>query len=82
MKLVEATSEDMQFARRMNRSKWSDLINEFLKSDMDVAEVKDFDCQPVAAIHGITYIAKRRNLPVRASTRKGRIFIIRDHDNE
>lgn len=82
MKLVEATSEDMQVVRKKYRSKWSNLIDEFLKSDMDVAEVKDFDCKPIAALHGIAYIAKRRNLPVRASTRKGRIFIVRKRDNE
>lgn len=80
MKLVKVEKSELEAINKGRKGKWLNIANEFLASDMDVAEVKDFDCSAVGAYHGLRYLASHSDLPFKPMIRSGRIFILRTDD--
>lgn len=77
MKLVKVEKGELEVINRGRRGKWLSIAKEFLASDMDVAEVKDFDCSAVGAYHGLRHLASHSDLPFKPMIRSGRVFILR-----
>lgn len=80
MKLVKVEKSELEVINKGRKGKWLNIAKEFLASDMDVAEVEDFDCSAVGAYHGLRYLASHSDLPFKPMLRKGRIFILRTDD--
>ncbi len=80
MKLVKVEKSELEVINKGRRGKWLNIVNEFLASGMDVAEVKDFGCSAVGAYHGLRYLASRSDLPFKTMIRNGRVFILRTDD--
>ena len=80
MKLVKVEKSELEAINKGRKGKWLVIVNEFLASGMDVAEVKDFDCSAVGAYHGLRYLASHSDLPFKPMIRNGRIFILRTDD--
>jgi len=80
MKLVKVEKSELEVINKGRKGKWLVVVNEFLASGMDVAEVKDFDCSAVGAYHGLRYLASHSSLPFKPMLRSGRIFILRTDD--
>lgn len=80
MKLVKIEKSELEVINKGRKGKWPAIVNEFLASGMDVAEVKDFDCSAVGAYHGLRYLASHSDLPFKAMIRSGRVFILRTDD--
>ena len=77
MNLVKVSEGEAKSVRAKYRGKWKGVLTEFVESDMDVAEVKDFDCTAKGAYHSLRYVVKTHNYPVHPVIRGGRIFLIR-----
>ena len=77
MKLVKVEKSELEVVNKGRKGKWLNIAKEFLASDMDVAEVKDFDCSAVGAYHGLRYLASHSDLPFKPMIRSGRVFILR-----
>lgn len=59
------------------------IVREFLRSGKDIAEVAGFCTKKVVyARRGIEQYADRHCLPVRAMTRGGRLFVLREAEND
>lgn len=80
MKLVKIEKSELEVINKGRKGKWLNIAKEFLASEMDVAEVKDFDCSAVGAYHGLRYLASHSSLPFKPMIRNGRIFILRTDD--
>lgn len=80
MKLVKIEKSELEVINKGRKGKWLNIAKEFLASEMDVAEVKDFDCSAVGAYHGLRYLASHSDLPFKPMIRNGRIFILRTDD--
>lgn len=80
MNLVKVEKSELEAINKCRKGKWLNIAKEFLASDMDVAEVKDFDCSAVSAYHGLRYLASHSDLPFKTMIRDGRVFILRTDD--
>lgn len=80
MKLVKVEKSELEVINKGRKGKWLNIAKEFLASEMDMAEVKDFDCSAVGAYHGLRYLASHSDLPFKPMIRSGRIFILRTDD--
>ena len=80
MKLVKIEKSELEVINKGRKGKWLNIAKEFLASDMDVAEVKDFDCSVVSAYHGLRYLESHSDLPFKAMIRSGRVFVMRTDD--
>lgn len=81
MKLVKVNGADVGIGPR-DRGKWVAIVNEFIASDMDVAEVTEFDVGLNGAYNGMRSMVSRHGLPVRVVRRKNRLFLVRTEEWE
>ena len=76
MKLVNGNGADVGIGQ-MGQGKWAAIVNEFIASDMRVAEVTEFDVSLDDAYNGIRSMVSRHELPVMVVPHKNRLFLVR-----
>lgn len=81
MKLVKVNGADVGIGQR-GQGKWVAIVNEFIASDMQVAEVTEFDGGLDGAYNGMRSMVSRHGLPVRVVRRKNRLFLVRTEEWE
>lgn len=79
MKLVKVNGADVGIGQR-GQGKLVAIVNEFIASDMQVAEVTDLDVGLNGAYNGMRSMVSRHGLPVRVVRRKNRLFLVRTED--
>ena len=73
---TEVSPDDLAELTPHIRSKWLNIINEFLKSDLEIAEVHDCGDKS-SAYRTLRATAQRHNLPVTTVIRGNRLFLVR-----
>lgn len=79
MKLVKVNGADVGIGQR-GQGKWVAIVNEFVASDMQVAEVTELDVDLSGAYNGMRSMVSRHGLPVRVVRRKNRLFLVRTEE--
>jgi len=79
MKLVKVNGADVGIGQ-MGQGKWVAIVNEFIASDMQVAEVTELDVDLNGAYNGMRSMVSRHGLPVRVVRRKNRLFLVRTEE--
>lgn len=75
MKLEKVSDTDRELLAM--RGKWIPLVNEFLNSDEDMAEIKGITGDIENAYRNLKSAIRRRKMPITVMRRKDRIFLVR-----
>ena len=73
MKLTEVSAEKVN----SSAGKWGRLVEEFMASDIEAAEVEDFNCTIQNAYSGVKNYIVRHELPVVCRMRGGKLCLMR-----
>lgn len=73
MKLTEVPIEKAN----SSAGKWGRLVEEFIKADIEAAEVEDFNCTIQNAYSGMRNYIIRHELPVVCRMRSGKLYIMK-----
>ena len=76
MKLVEVPANEAV------GSKWELVVNEFMESGFEAAEIRELDGGIRNEYQSLHIYVKRSGLPIRCRTRNGRLYLVREVQSE